>query len=1309
MCCASVLAQAAITITPATDIYIGGTAYSGYGIYGAKEGELAQLLNGTYTGTVYWNGFSLDQLKSAVLIKVGSSSNPNVLGNDDLEALQQLSGARFLDIDGSQLATGANIARIKAGSAIEAVTLPNQLTKEQVNAAGAALKACNSNFGSCMSLDAELEEREVTTYTYTDPCSSEEVDYTGEVTGTEGKYKGTIPTLTRDVTLISNNSTFSYENTKFPGDVVSLTVEQVRNADGTYKTTWTPESLKVALTQSDNPTRKYYYKLSDGTLIEIPSNKLYNVNMETGYVNGENWGMDGVDSRIPNPLTAGTQLIVETEHNYTYTYTLWNGEYDGPTYTCPAEDVKGGAGAYYCELANPGNHYSFPITANYAYSYSYVGTDCNVVTVENSPTYPGETIELEYNQTVDLTATTQTVNMPKEGGNTTVVAYVNTPGTLYQATSLDNYDVEVADALIISGNINNADIAVNSGAIDCDQGPSGDSDKFTSTGATAAFYVNHKSASIKSIDMSDAVLENYRHLRVMYYYGANLESVVFPKTLEKIPNYCCYSGGDNGCANLANIVFPTNATTLSIGDYAFPYTAINSLLLPSNVTRVGDHAFSNCRNLYDIEMESLRSDCLFGNNVFEACPKLQHVTLSEKVQNIGDYMFNMCGLLESIRIPSTCGTIGSYAFQYCYSIHQITIPEGVRLIKLNAFEGAGLTDIYLMATSIATLPMIYAMSPGGAGPSSFTHQRTTGNNTVPTAHRDDLPTADYDEVMTWYQEEQSGAQGLGTGNCLTALHYPESMKPFFEAIDVTQFYTAGELASIPMQTTQTGIKRYYTPDEYLAMANEQDKPTLEAIVNNSIMSGYEWNFPSGATHATEFGTDEEGNPIEYQYLPQSYAVDPKNDNSGTRRFGPDKDGNYYPNQTSYLLRMLAGATSTQAGGVGGEEVASAWGWRQFPLASSVESIGEIPYEKYYDDTWYTMCFPWKMEDNQLFSAFNQKCEIVEFKGAEMVKQSENNYSLVFHFDEVASTYYMDDEGVEYTRERDGERVDGAGHNLYIYTPKNGGASISAPDPLPANPKDAAEEVKEQYGKYLTIKNIMVLPGHPYMIHPSIGANPGNPAKVYINGVKKVTVGGENDEFASYDELAASQCVDKVVAELTTPGEPGAEAWKTPDGSVGGSYTFIGNINDAVETDGVSDGGKKDMPLPCYFLGVKNGSYFPMYYRRTNGGQKKWSQYSAIIVPSEAAKKNIEAFMGTGSSAGAKEIVFGDWEIVDEDQMTTVIDNAVVEGKEKNEPAQIKHLNVVYNIKGQVIRNNSTSVEGLPKGLYIVNGKKYMVK
>ena len=1288
MCCASVLAQAAITITPANDIYVGATTYSGYGIYGAKEGELAELLNGTYSGTVQWNGATLEQLKSAVLIKVGSSSNPNVLGNADLAALQQLSGARFLDIDGSTLAEGADISNIKAGSNIEAVTLPNQLTKEQVNAAGAALKACNSKFGSCMSLDAEMEEKEI--YVYTDPCTSAEVEYTGTVSGSTGH----LSSITRPLTEAGSSASFI--NTKFRDEVTPISVNEVQNGKVV------PNPLKVELTENKHAAYSY-----NGT-IYTPGGSNWWLDAD-GKVNSNHSGIAG--------LTEGMYLDDASTYSYTY---VWRENWQDLTKTYDGQPEGNAVDGYYAMInnvysesnGNVENGYQFTATATYNYTYTDP-TDtedpCSVKTASFTDG-PHSTIDIPCD--MDVVLAPKTVNVPVPGKNV-AVAYVNTPGSLYQSVSLDVNDASTVEGLIISGNINNADIAVHSGATD-PSASQNDADKFESTGATAAFYVNDKPAPIKSVDMSDAVIANYRHLRVLSRYAASLESVVFPKTVTRIPNYCCSASGGIYNQNLTNIVFPTEATTLTIGDYAFYKTPITSLLLPSSTTQVGDFAFATCPNLYDVEMEALNADCYFGNNVFEQCPALQHVTLSEKVKNIGDYMFNQCGLLESIRIPSTCTTIGSSAFQFCFSIHEVTIPEGVELIKLNAFEGAGLTDLYIMATSIDKLPKIYAMSPSGAGPSTFTYQRTTGNNTIPAEHREDLPRADYDEVMTWYQEEQSGAEGLGTGNCLTALHYPESMKPFFEAIDVTKFYTAKELATIPMQTNVSGIQRYYTPEEYLEWTD--DKTTLKAIVDNKIMPGYESNFPTGATHATEFGNDEDENPILYQYLPQSYAVDPKNDNSGTRRFGPDKDGNYYPNQTSFLLRMAAGATSTQAGGVGGEEVASAWGWRQFPLASSVESIGEIPFEKEYDDTWYTMCFPWRMIDNQLFSAFNQKCEIVEFKGAEMVKQDDENYSLVFHFDDVAATYYMDHDGVEYERERDGSRVDGAGHNLYVYTSKIDGTEVKAPNPLPdKNSTDVA--AKEQYGKYLTIQNVMVLPGHPYMIHPSIGAAPGKPATVYINGVKKIVPGeGLYEKYETLKAVAEANKVERKVAEISSEGEALAEVWQTPDGKDGGSYTFIGNINDEVIPEGatVGDGGKQDMPLPCYFLGVKdvNNNPYPKYYRRTTGGVKKWSQYSAIIVPDEAAKKNIEAFMSSSStSAGAKmgDVVFGDWEIVDEDQMATVIDNAVAEGKEKNEPAKIQHLNVVYNIKGQVVRSNSTSVEGLPKGLYIVNGKKYMVK
>ncbi len=1283
MLCVSVGTWAAITITPATDIWIGGTTYSGYGIYGAKEGELAQLLNGTYTGTVQWNGASLDQLKSAVLIKVGSSSSPNVLGNDDLEALQQLSGARFLDIDGSQLAASANISSIKAGPNIEAVTLPNQLTKEQVNAAGAALKTCNSNFGSCMSLDAEMEEKEIRVFI--DPCTSAEVEYTGTETGSTVH----LTSITRPLT--EAGSTFSYINTKFRDELSYCDMSEV--SDGKC----VPNPLKVELTKLATPKTSYQIEYN-GQTIPVPS---YAVNTSTNPPTvSQEFNCAETNWQNTVGLTGKEVTVVTVE--YTYTMRDWQSEVSKDYIGTPLGDETNGYYAMVENVYSPQYGYQFDVTATYNYTYTDptdTENPCSVKTASYTDG-PHSTIDIPCDMDVALTA--KTVNVPVPGKNV-AVAYVNTPGSLYQSVSLDVNDASTVEGLIISGNINNADISVHEGAGDPNASQN-DDDAFTSTGATPAFYVNNKQATIKSVDMSDAVIDDYKHLRVLNAYGSNLESVVFPKTVTRIPNYCCYSMGNSGNQNLSEIVFPTEAATLEIGDYAFHHCAVVSLLFPSSTTSVGNYAFATSPNMTDVEMQGLTNNCTFGNNVFDGCGALKHVTLSEKTQNIGDNMFNQCGLLESIRIPTTCKTIGEKAFCECYSVHEITIPEGVELIKVNAFDLSGLTDIYVMATSPDKVPKIYAQSPTGDGPATFSYQRTTGNNTVPTKDADEWVSADYDEVMSWYQEELSGPKGLGTGNSLVALHYPESMKPFYEGIDITQVYSAEELTEF----VNNGLVNYFTPDEYLAfISSDATKAQVQGDITNRRVEGttvteYE------ATRLTDPETHEE---LPLLYLPQTYAIDPYQNGSNPLQ-GPDADNRYYPAQSDFVVRMAAGATGTNSGATDG--IASQWGWRQFPLSSSVEEIGEIPFQKEYDDTWYTMCFPWQMIDNQLFSAFNQKCEIVEFKGAEMVKQDDETYNLVFHFDDVAATYYMDADGVEYSRERDGDKVDAAGHNLYIYTSKDGNNTVvSCPDEVLAsgyNPKNASDAVKEAYGKYLSIQNVMVKPGHPYMIHPSIGANPGNPATVYINGVKKIEV-GEGKEFASYEAMAEKQKVNKKVAEISKTGEPVAEVWETPDGKAGGSYTFIGNINDDVD----GDLGKKDMPLPCYFLGVKSGTVYPKYYRRTTGGVKKWSQYSAIIIPDEAAKANIEKFMSsssTSTSTGAKEmgdVVFGEWEVVDAEQMATVIDNAVAEGKEKNEPAKIQHLNVVYNIKGQVVRSNSTSVEGLPKGLYIVNGKKYMVK
>lgn len=751
------------------------------------------------------------------------------------------------------------------------------------------------------------------------------------------------------------------------------------------------------------------------------------------------------------------------------------------------------------------------------------------------------------------------------------------------------------------------------------------------------------------------------------YNALALQSVTLPSQITEIGNNAFF-----GCTQLASVSLPGNLST--IGESAFSRSGLTALVLPSSITSVGKDAFFDCEQLENVEMEMLDGDCTFGDRAFGSCFQLKHITLSEGVNAISKQMFDKCSMLESIRIPSTCKTIGQEAFNICASLHSIVIPEGVELIEKQAFTNSGITDVYVMATSEDKVPAIYSMgSNWGGNDSTFGSAMVTGNSHDPyDTHKDNIGTADGETVLSWYQEEMSdGRLGVGGGDCLVRLHYPEEMKYFYDGFNN------------PLTDAS------WTPTANDALSQDVIDAKMEVI-------------NAGDTH----------------YISEGYAV-------GTTQypaFGNDNQGNYWPRRTDYLLRLEAGDPTRYSG-----EEPSSLGWRQLPL-HQVSKHEDFIFTKEYDDTWYTMCFPWDMEDNTLFSAFNQKLEIVEFVGAEVKEEttgSTKQLNLVFHFDEVAKAYYMTEnhrtDELKYERVEDHiedgknttrtENITIEGNVIkkkyYTYHRVNGTDGpeyVYWPFDLPAVKSSYTAEQKAMVDRYNSILHLMVFAGHPYMIHPSVGAKPNNPVICSIAGVKKLSA-------TDYPNLASDNAVTKATTTDGTFQHPGTTYY---DGQKS-HYTFIGNV-DEYAADATPAQKRKmmtDAEHPhAYFLAVDpTQSFYPKYYRKSKDNEKvaSWSQYSAIIRPDATAIADIEKYMNlsTNGSSSAKsfDIEFGKWEVVD----VTAIEEIISEAERKNQPVEQVHLNVVFNIKGQVIREGADSVEGLPKGLYIVNGKKYMVK
>ena len=104
-------------------------------------------------------------------------------------------------------------------------------------------------------------------------------------------------------------------------------------------------------------------------------------------------------------------------------------------------------------------------------------------------------------------------------------------------------------------------------------------------------------------------------------------------------------------------------------------SSLSSVTIGSNVTSIGDYAFSKCTSLSSVTIPN--SVTTVGRGVFYGCSALESVVLSENITelpseynyNRGDYgFFRECSSLKSISIPHGVTNIGNNAFYGCSSL-----------------------------------------------------------------------------------------------------------------------------------------------------------------------------------------------------------------------------------------------------------------------------------------------------------------------------------------------------------------------------------------------------------------------------------------------------------------------------------------------------------------------------------------------------------------------------------------------------------------------------------------------------------------
>ncbi|MBQ3234984.1 MAG: leucine-rich repeat domain-containing protein [Clostridia bacterium] len=144
-----------------------------------------------------------------------------------------------------------------------------------------------------------------------------------------------------------------------------------------------------------------------------------------------------------------------------------------------------------------------------------------------------------------------------------------------------------------------------------------------------------------------------------FAYSEFLTSVTIGNDVKSIEKEAFYN-----CSSLVTVAFEDNSQLTSIGDYAFSdCSKLASIEIPSGVTSIDNYAFCECSSLAAVAFED-----------------------NSQLTSIGDYAFELCSLLTSIEIPSSVISIGDSAFEYCSSLMSIDIPNSVTSIGYEAFN-----------------------------------------------------------------------------------------------------------------------------------------------------------------------------------------------------------------------------------------------------------------------------------------------------------------------------------------------------------------------------------------------------------------------------------------------------------------------------------------------------------------------------------------------------------------------------------------------------------------------------------------------
>lgn len=683
---------------------------------------------------------------------------------------------------------------------------------------------------------------------------------------------------------------------------------------------------------------------------------------------------------------------------------------------------------------------------------------------------------------------------------------------------------------------------------------------------------------------------------------------------------------------------------------------IKTVSIPEGYDRIADGAFSNENVQSVLENVNLpKGLTLIGKNAFQDCSHIKSIELNEGLENIGEKAFYGTSL-ESVKFPSSLKIINDCAFANCH-IYNLKFNAGLKYIGNSAFA---LSNEHTEKVLEIPASVIYI------GPYAFNFRQ-------------------YQDVY-FYGEKAPlmplGSYKLDTSTKVLGTAFPQQTLNGNNGFDPLP-KEGEEKTGDDTSSGYANRENYKNHGVYLCMLHypkglsDENRDTYTDITR--VYKTY--RTADGKFIATDTGTPEATDKVGKEEKDEILSAGLCHSSvKVTWGYADTYLGEQYiwPSHSQFNRAYCTASNSVKWDGVtpvtcdlSSDEIAALkyagydtsesnldelkkiahMGTRQFVLANADAFVDDKPEEEptypinIEGGQWWTICVPFDMTKVQVDNVFGKDTHVCRFNKVERVVNSEKKEKSIKLF--FTNDVYVH----KSTKDKDGN-----------YTTSTG-------TPVADN-------------------DIVIYAHESYMIYPT--KNSDDPNGMY--------------NISDYTLVTGSPLPTLVKANEQFTG--GAKESASGDASWNKEYRFVGNYQTEVAVSVSEDAQNSEavardietvtVPQYSYIYALKKGTSNAQFWFY-KGTEMLWGANKCVVQATarDGGLSDYNTYFGGNGSARAKELSF----FGTDDEVTGIENVEIIAGNEND-------TQIVYNLNGQVVNGNLNSLQ---KGIYIKNGKKFMVK